>query len=192
MRVQNCHIVGAFLLPLTVGATNSSSVEGLLSSNNGKLLMIINRGVDADFFSSVDLGAWSAAYSKAQAFIAELSNEDKLNLITGNDIASANWTSLVFLDGTQGPQGYEYVTGWAETSALAHSWDKTMMWNQFKAVAAEFYNKGVQVTNAPTSQPLGRTPWGGRLVETMGQDSYLNGIMFGLGVKAFSETGMYV
>ncbi|KAM0165666.1 hypothetical protein ACHAQE_002207 [Botrytis cinerea] len=172
MRVQNCHIVGAFLLPLTVGATNSSSVEGLLSSNN------------------VDLGAWSAAYSKAQAFIAELSNEDKLNLITGNDIVSANWTSLVFLDGTQGPQGYEYVTGWAETSALAHSWDKTMMWNQFKAVAAEFYNKGVQVTNAPTSQPLGRTPWGGRLVETMGQDSYLNGIMFGLAVKAFSETGI--
>ncbi|KAK6600301.1 hypothetical protein H4I96_07627 [Botrytis cinerea] len=161
MRVQNCHIVGAFLLPLTVGATNSSSVEGLLSSNN------------------VDLGAWSAAYSKAQAFIAELSNEDKLNLITGNDIASANWTSLVFLDGTQGPQGYEYVTGWAETSALAHSWDKTMMWNQFKAVAAEFYNK------ASWSHSLG-----GRLVETMGQDSYLNGIMFGLGVKAFSETGI--
>ncbi|TEY80914.1 hypothetical protein BOTCAL_0036g00420 [Botryotinia calthae] len=140
--------------------------------------------------NNVDLGAWSAAYSKAQAFIAGLSNEDKLNLITGNDVTSAKWTSLVFLDGTQGPQGYEYVTGWAETSALTHSWDKTMIWNQFKGVAAEFYNKGVQVTNAPISQPLGRTSWESRLVETMGQDSYLNGIMFGLGVKAFSETGI--
>ncbi|CAD6446279.1 d46f09c4-f297-40a4-8a25-6a02da090eaf [Sclerotinia trifoliorum] len=172
MRVQICHIIGAFLLPLAVGATNSSSVEGLLGSNN------------------VDLGAWSAAYAQAQAFIAGLSNEDKLSLITGSDVKSANWKSLVFLDGTQGPQAYEYVTGWSETSALAHSWDKTMMWNQFKGIAAEFYNKGVQVTNAPTSQPLGRTPWGGRLVETMGQDSYLNGIMFGLGVKAFTETGI--
>lgn len=56
MRVQNCHIVGAFLLPLTVGATNSSSVKGLLSSNNGKLLMIINRGVDADFFHQLTSG----------------------------------------------------------------------------------------------------------------------------------------
>ncbi|KAF7869889.1 hypothetical protein EAF04_004673 [Stromatinia cepivora] len=172
MRVQICHIIGAFLLPLAVGAANSSSVEGLLSSNN------------------VGLGAWSAAYTQAQTFIAGLSNEDKLSLITSSDVKSANWTSLVFLDGTQGPQGYEYVTGWSETSALAHSWDKSMMWNQFKGIAAEFYNKGVQVTNAPTSQPLGRTPWCGRLVETMGQDSYLNGIMFGLGVKAFSETGI--
>ncbi|KAA8571271.1 hypothetical protein EYC84_000598 [Monilinia fructicola] len=171
MRVQICHIIGAFLLPLAVGAANSS-VEGLLSSNN------------------VDLGAWSAAYAQAHAFIAGLSNEEKLNLITGSDITSANWTSLVFLDGTQGPQGYEYVTGWAEASALAHSWDKAKIWNQFKAIAAEFYNKGVQVTAAPTSQPLGRTPWGGRLVETMGQDSYLNGIIFGLGNKAFSETGI--
>ncbi|RAL61123.1 hypothetical protein DID88_010462 [Monilinia fructigena] len=171
MRVQICHIIGAFLLPLTVGAANRS-VEGLLSSNN------------------VDLGAWSAAYTQAQAFIAGLSNEDKLNLITGSDVTSANWISLVFLDGTQGPQGYEYVTGWAEASALAHSWDKAKIWNQFKAVASEFYNKGIQVTAGPTSQPLGRSPWGGRLVETMGQDSYLNGIIFGLGNKAFSQTGI--
>lgn len=49
---------------------------------------------------------------------------------------------------------------------------------------------GFQVTNAPTSQPLGRTPWGGRLVEALGQDSYLNGIAFGLGTKAFSEVGI--
>ncbi|ESZ91513.1 hypothetical protein SBOR_8084 [Sclerotinia borealis F-4128] len=139
---------------------------------------------------AIDLGAWSAAYTQAQAFIAGLSNEDKLNLITGSDVTSANWTALTKANGAQGPQGYDYVTGWSQTSALAHSWDKAMMWNQFKGVAAEFYNKGIQAVYAPTSQPLGRTPWGGRIVETMGQDSYLNGIMFGLGVKAFSETGV--
>lgn len=147
------------------------------------------RGIHVNYLS-IDFGAWDAAYTQAQAFIAGLSNADKLNLTTGSDVTSANWTSLVFLDGTQGPQGYEYITGWAEPSAPAHSWDTTIMWNQFKGVAAEFYNKGIQVTNASRSQPLGRTPWGGRLVETMGQDSYLNGIMFGLGIKTFSETGM--
>jgi beta-glucosidase len=86
--------------------------------------------------------------------------------------------------------GYDYVTGFSEPSALVTTWDKDLMYNQFKAVALEFYGKGFQVTNAPTSQPLGRTPWGGRLVETLGQDPYLNGIAFGLGAKAFSDAGI--
>jgi beta-glucosidase len=86
--------------------------------------------------------------------------------------------------------GYDYVTGFSEASALVTTWDKTLMYNQFKAVALEFYEKGFQVTNSPTSQPLGRTPWGGRLVETLGQDSYLNGIAFGIGAKAFADTGI--
>lgn len=64
------------------------------------------------------------------------------------------------------------------------------MYDQLKAVALEFYGKGFQVINGPTSQPLGRTPWGGRLVETMGQDPYLNGIAFGIGAKAFSDAGV--
>jgi beta-glucosidase len=49
------------------------------------------------------------------------------------------------------------------------------MSNQFKAVALKFYGKGFHATNAPTSQPLGRTLWGGRLVEALDADPYLNG-----------------
>lgn len=64
------------------------------------------------------------------------------------------------------------------------------MYDQFKAVALEFYGKDFQVTNAPTSQPLSRTSWGGRLVETLGQDSYLNGIASGIRAKAFVNTGI--
>lgn len=37
---------------------------------------------------------------------------------------------------------------------------------------------------------MDRSPWGGRLVESLGQDSYLNGIAFGLGTKAFAENGL--
>lgn len=167
------HVLGAFLFPLTVAAANSSSTsEGLLSNDN------------------VDLGAWQTAYTQAKALVAKLSNNEKITLVTGGDVTSANWTALQFKDGTMGVQGYDYVTGFGETSALVNTWDKTLMFNQFKAVAAEFYGKGFQVTNAPTTQPLGRSPWGGRLVEALGQDSYLNGIAFGLGTKAFSETGI--
>ena len=86
--------------------------------------------------------------------------------------------------------GYDYVTGFGEASILSFTWDRTMMYDQIKAVALEFYGKGFQVTNGPTSQPLGRTPWGGRLVETLGQDPYLNGIAFGIATKAFTDAGI--
>ncbi|KAL3417917.1 hypothetical protein PVAG01_10927 [Phlyctema vagabunda] len=138
----------------------------------------------------VDLGDWSDAYAEAAAFVASLTNTEKLSIITGGSVAAKNWTALQFKDGTQGPQGYDYVTGWCQSSALVMTWDKNLMNAQFTAVALEFYQKGFQVTNGPTSQPLGRTPWGGRLVETLGQDPYLNGIAFGLGSKAFSDVGI--
>lgn len=73
---------------------------------------------------------------------------------------------------------------------MVNAWDKQSWYDQFKAVALEFYGKGFQVVNGPTSQPLGRTPWAGRLVEGLGQDSYLNGVAFGLGAKAFADAGV--
>ena len=47
--------------------------------------------------------------------------------------------------------GYDYVTEFSEASALVTTWDKNLMYDQFKAVALEYYGKGFQVTNAPTS-----------------------------------------
>lgn len=86
--------------------------------------------------------------------------------------------------------GYDYVTGWSEASTLATTWDKDLYYKQFKAVGLEFYGKGFQGTNSPTSQPMGRTPWGGRLTETLGADAYLNGIAFGVGTKAIQDAGV--
>lgn len=70
------------------------------------------------------------------------------------------------------------------------TWDKTLMYDQLKATAMEFYGKGFQVINGPTSQPLGRTPWGGRLVEAFTPDPYLNGKAFGIGAQAVSDAGV--
>lgn len=89
-----------------------------------------------------------------------------------------------------GLQDYYYVSAFSQASALAMTWDKDAMYAQSKAIATEFYLKGIQVLDGPTSQPLGRTPWGGRLVETFGPDPYLNGIATGLGAKAYKDTGV--
>ena len=89
-------LLGALLLPSVAIAQNStsfsntttdSSSEGLLSSEN------------------VELGAWAYAYAKATALVAQLTNEEKVTIITGGSVSSVNWTALEFKDGTQGVQG---------------------------------------------------------------------------------------
>ncbi|KAI9739036.1 MAG: hypothetical protein M1834_007248 [Cirrosporium novae-zelandiae] len=138
------------------------------------------------------VGDWAASYAKAKAFVSELTNEEKLELITGSDInsSSVSWDALEMKDGSQGVQFYSYVSGFAQSSALAMTWDRDLIYQGLNAVGWEFYLKGFQLVNGPTSQALGRTPWGGRLVETLSPDPYLNGIAFGTGVKAFTDAGV--
>lgn len=141
----------------------------------------------------VDLGDWKAAYEKATKFVSKLNTTEKLKLITGSDATTTDgqsFTALKFLDGSMGLQDYYYVSAFSQASALAMTWDKDAMYKQARAVAVEAYLKGVQVVNGPTSQPMGRTPWGGRLVETFGPDPYLNGIATGLGVEAYNDVGI--
>lgn len=88
-----------------------------------------------------------------------------------------------------GLQDYYYVSAFSQSSALAVTWNKEAMYAQARAVATEFYLKGIQVIAGPTSQPLGRTPWGGRLVETFGSDPYLNGIATGIEAKSLVVLG---
>jgi hypothetical protein len=57
-------IIEAFLAPAAVCAQNTTD-EGLLSSGN------------------VDLGEWAGVYAKATAFVAQLTNEEKITIIAG-------------------------------------------------------------------------------------------------------------
>ncbi|KAL4866514.1 hypothetical protein BDV12DRAFT_210438 [Aspergillus spectabilis] len=153
----------------------SSSSQGILKANG------------------VSLGEWESAYGKASSFVSTLTTAQKLALITGSSIDSDNGTSfsaLSFVDGDMGLQNDYYVSAFSLSSALAMTWDRDAIYAQAKAVGAEFYGKGVQVVAGPTSQPLGRTPWGGRNVEGFGPDPYLNGVATGLSAKAYVDAGV--
>lgn len=141
---------------------------------------------------AVSLGEWQEAYRKASHFVSQLSTAQKIQLITGNDVNTTDDTfkALQFLDGSMGLQDYFYASAFSQSSALAMTWDREAMYDQARAVATEFYLKGIQVVNGPTTQPMGRTVWGGRLVETFGPDPYLNGIVTGLSTKAYVDTGV--
>ncbi|TVY49746.1 putative beta-glucosidase D [Lachnellula occidentalis] len=169
----------ALFSPLVSAATYSNTT----STNSTTLGLLSSKAVTLD-------AKWDAAYVKAQALVAQLTNAEKVDLITGSDVASVNWTALRFKDGDQGVISYYDASGFSETSALVQTWDRNLWSSQMEAVGAEMYGKGFQVVNGPTSGPLGRTPWGGRLVETMGQDAYLNGQMVGLATEGFLNAGV--
>lgn len=140
----------------------------------------------------VALGSWQTAYEKASKFVGNLTSTQKLSLITGQDVntTSGTFEALDFLDGSMGALNYYYVSAFSQTSALAMTWDRDAFYSQSKAISTEHYLKGVDVVNGPTSQPLGRVVWSGRLGETYSPDPYLNGVAFGLSAQAYVDTGV--
>lgn len=70
------------------------------------------------------------------------------------------------------------------------SWDRDAIYEQARAIALEFYTRGINVIDGPTSSPLGRVAWGGRQAESFSFDSYLNGIAFGLFSKGAVDIGV--
>ncbi|KAL4881825.1 glycosyl hydrolase family 3 N terminal domain-containing protein [Aspergillus karnatakaensis] len=165
--------LAATLLGLSTASESSSNV-GILKANG------------------VSLGEWQSAYNKANEFVSTLTTAEKLALITGSSLTTntSSFTALSFLDGSMGVQNDYYVSAFSLSSALAMTWDRDAIYAQAKAVGDEFYGKGVQVVAGPTSQPLGRTPWGGRNVEGFGPDPYLNGVCTGLEAKAYVDAGV--
>lgn len=145
----------------------------------------------------MDLGEWADAYTKAKAFVSGLTTAQKLSIITGGSFDSSNgtngtagWTALILKDGMESLQGTFYVSTFSQSSALAMTWDKEAIYAQAKAVGTEFYMMGIQIIDGPTSQPMGRSPWGGRQGEAFGVDSYLNGVVMGLAVQGASDAGI--
>ncbi|KAI5270885.1 putative beta-glucosidase D [Aureobasidium subglaciale] len=140
----------------------------------------------------VSLGDWQTAFNKAQNFVSQLTTEEKITIIGAGSLtnSSANWTALGITDGPQGAENFYYESAFSMTCALAMTWDKDAIYKQGKAVATEFYRKGLQVLAGPVSNPMGRSAWGGRNGESFGPDSYLNGILGGISAKAYQAGGV--
>ncbi|PYH73536.1 beta-glucosidase [Aspergillus vadensis CBS 113365] len=138
----------------------------------------------------VDLQDWASAYNQSVAAVATLSNVDKIRLISGQSVPSINFEPYTADDGSQGLESFFYVTSFPESSAMAQTWDPELIKANFHAVGQEFYGKGYTMINGPTVGPQGRTPWSGRLVETLGQDVYLAGIAFAHATEGIREAGI--
>ena len=158
----------------TANPTSSNSSTALLSSG------------------TVQLGIYAEAYTKAKAFVSQLSNTQKLSIVTGSDVTSSNasWTALSAKDGFAGINFQYYVSGFSMGSALAMTWDREHIYNQTQATGREFYLMGYNLISGPVAGPLGRTPWGGRQPEAFSPDPYLSGIALAESIKGMGSAGV--
>lgn len=109
---------GVYAASNSTSNTTSTSYNdtSILSSGAGALLLpsnsfssnILTNGFVCEI---VSLGAWQSAYDKATAFVSALTNEEKIELITGSSIESQNFTALDFLDSSSSLYNYYFASG---------------------------------------------------------------------------------
>ncbi|KAH8878932.1 beta-glucosidase D [Thozetella sp. PMI_491] len=157
-------------------------------------MSLYSAGPELTVARTVALGEWQTAYNQAVSFLADLTLAQKAAVVTGknatNSVTGETFPGVRISDGQQGPNSQYFVTGWGQPLALAMTFDREAIYQQARSVGVEYYTRGYNVVDGPTSSPMGRTPWSGRLPEGMGFDPYLNGIVFGTLTKAQLDVGV--
>jgi beta-glucosidase len=117
---------------------------------------------------------WTAAYSKANAALAKLSNTEKVGIVTGQGwqkgpcvgntkaVSKVGLPSLCLQDG---PVGVRYAMGITVLPAGVHAastWDPELMHQRGLALGQEAKGLGIHIQLGPVAGPLGKIPHGGR------------------------------
>lgn len=145
---------------------------------------------------------WSAAYTKAEASLAQLSLEEKVSIVTGigwgdgpcvgntEAISSISYPVLCLQDS---PLGIRYGTGaTAFTPGIqaASTWDVDLIRERGQFLGAEAKAAGIHVQLGPVAGPLGKHAQGGRNWEGFGSDPYLSGIAMYETIKGMQGSGV--
>ncbi|KAF3065928.1 hypothetical protein GL218_09292 [Daldinia childiae] len=145
---------------------------------------------------------WTAAYEKANASLAKLSQNDKINIVTGvgwnkgpcvgntAPASSINYPQLCLQDG---PLGIRFATGnnaFVPGIQVAATWDRALMRERGQFMAEETKGCGIHVLLGPVAGPLGKNPAGGRNWEGFGADPYLQGIAMAETIEGMQSVGV--
>lgn len=145
---------------------------------------------------------WTAAYTKANASLAKLSSQDKINIVTGVGwnkgpcvgntpaISSIGYPSLCLQDSPLGVRYGKSVNAFTPGIQAASTWDRTLIRQRGQFMGEEFKGVGVHVQLGPVSGPLGRNALGGRNWEGFGADPYLQGIAMAETIQGMQGAGV--
>ncbi|KAJ3725682.1 beta-D-xylosidase/beta-D-glucosidase [Lentinula guzmanii] len=144
--------------------------------------------------------AWTKAFAKAKATVAQLTPEELFNLTVGLDgrcvgntapVPRFNIPEFCFGDGPAGVRDVEGVSQFPGELTTAATWDRDLMYRRNKAMGQEFYDQGIHIPLAPvTGGPLGRSPLEGRAWEGGFTDPYACGEASYQYVTALVDSGV--
>ncbi|KAL4929364.1 glycoside hydrolase superfamily [Aspergillus undulatus] len=129
---------------------------------------------------------WEKAYAAAEELVSTWTTEQQANISVRGGVAPG----FVPFEPSDGPTGVSDgvgVSGWVGGQTLSSSWNRSLVADHYSRMAVEFREKGYSMLLGPSTGPLGRSPLGSRLWEGLGNDPYLNGKLFGIGVKAIQD-----
>ncbi|OIW24701.1 glycosyl hydrolase family 3 N terminal domain-containing protein [Coniochaeta ligniaria NRRL 30616] len=143
--------------------------------------------------------AWTAAYARAKALVAQMTTEEKANVTHGwpgicvgntGAVPRLELPSLCFADGPDGIRGQEFVSAFPAGIHVGATWDKELMYRYGRALGREYYAKGINVALGPVAGPLGRIARGGRNWEGLSNDPYLSGAGMGAITRGIQDAGV--
>ncbi|KAB5576312.1 glycoside hydrolase superfamily [Coniochaeta sp. 2T2.1] len=147
-------------------------------------------------------GAWAAAYSQANAALAKISQQDKINLVTGigwnkgpcvgntSPIGSIGYPQLCLQDGPLGIRFGTGATAFTPGIQAASTWDVDLIRQRGQYMGAEAKGCGIHVLLGPVGGPLGKLAPGGRNWEGFGPDPYLTGISMAVTTEGMQSAGI--
>ena len=145
---------------------------------------------------------WSAAYTKANAALAKLSLQDKVNIVTGvgwdkgpcvgntQAISSISYPQLCLQDSPLGIRFGKVSTAFTPGIQAASTWDIDLIRQRGQFMGAEAKAAGVHVQLGPVAGPLGKIAQGGRNWEGFGPDPYLTGIAMAETIQGMQGSGV--
>jgi beta-glucosidase len=143
-------------------------------------------------------GDWASAYTRAKAFVAQLSDDEKVNLtagVTSNTACSGfiqaidrlGFSGICMSDAGNGLRGTDYVNGWSSGISVGASWNRHLAHSRATYMGQEYRKKGVNMILGPVVGPLGRVALGGRNWEGYAADPYLSGVLVSESVKGLQS-----
>ncbi|RDW82444.1 beta-glucosidase-9 [Coleophoma cylindrospora] len=145
------------------------------------------------------IGGWEAAMAKANAFLANMTLQEKTIMLTGangpcvgniSPIPRLGFKGLCLQDGPASVREATYVSVFPAGLTTAASWDRDLMKTRGIYMGQEFRDKGSHVYLGPVAGPLGRSALSGRNWEGFSPDPYLTGVAMEETITGVQSTGV--
>ncbi|EPE10931.1 glycoside hydrolase family 3 protein [Ophiostoma piceae UAMH 11346] len=145
---------------------------------------------------------WDAALTKASTAVGKLSQQDKVNIVTGvgwdkgpcvgntSPVSSINYPQLCLQDGPLGIRFGSGATAFPPGIQAASTWDRALMGQRGQYMGEEAKGCGVHVLLGPVGGPLGKHANGGRNWEGFGPDPYLTGVAMAETIQGMQSAGV--